>query len=98
MVMLSVHIAAVVVDSNWSLSAVFENQTEIMKIMDLADELPGYVDIILQTALYPEKVSIVSQICTSSSSKPQTFKQTNKRKIYNDPCFKHNKKCLKIGH
>ena len=58
------------------MSAVFENQTEIMKIMDLADELPGYVDIILQTALYPEKVSIVSQICTSNSSKPQTFQQT----------------------
>mgnify|MGYP001801522036 CR=1 FL=1 len=66
MVMLSVHIAAVVVDSNWSLSAVFENQTEIMKIMDLADELPGYVDIILQTALYPEKVCVVSQICTKN--------------------------------
>lgn len=49
-------------DKDWSLMAVFDNTTEIKKLIDLADELPGYVDILLQTMLEPEKV------CSSKQS------------------------------
>jgi len=39
-----------------NLQALFDNTTEAHRVLLLLDELPGYVDIILQTALEPEKV------------------------------------------
>ena len=44
-------------DGNWDLSLLFAANSESRKLLELMNELPGYVDIILQTSLQPEKVS-----------------------------------------
>lgn len=54
--------------SNWDISGIFVNATETTKLLKVMEELPGFIDIALQTSLEPEKVSILVSKESSGNS------------------------------